>query len=187
MVTYAFCIRHNRVVSFRLRIHRRRARRRRRRRGETVALVLLSLHRIRRAARPHEKVWPIAARRAISPRAIGSTAAWGRARRRHVALSLRARQSSARARRALARPPSRESAGGAGAGYGAEGARFVLKGALTWSATSRSVLSFLSLSHSRRLLSTVFVTLLRVRSSLSRAMYAILHDRDSFHLFRSDV
>lgn len=55
---------------------------------------------------------------------------WGRARRRHVALSLRARQSSARARRALARRGAREGA---------------LKGALTWLTTSRPILS-LSLS-----------------------------------------
>lgn len=63
----------------------------------------------------HEKVWPIAARRAIGPRAIGSTTAGvERDRRRHVALSLRTRQSSARARRALARPSARERREGGG-------------------------------------------------------------------------
>lgn len=55
--------------------------------------------------------------------------------RRHVALSLRTRQSSARVRRALARPSSRVSGGGA---------RFELKGALTWPATSSSAATTLA-------------------------------------------
>ncbi|KYN21347.1 putative hemoglobin and hemoglobin-haptoglobin-binding protein 3, partial [Trachymyrmex cornetzi] len=105
VVTHAFCIRHNFALC---RPFRHRERERERDEDEEQSVILLSLHRIRRAARQHEKVWPIAVRRAIGPRAIGNIAAWGRARRRHVALSLRARQSSARARRSRAPAEPRE-------------------------------------------------------------------------------
>lgn len=90
---------------------------------------------------------------------------WGRERRRrHVALSLRARQSSARVRRALAR---RERGKGRGEEEGA------LKGALTWLTTSRPIFSFpLSLilsvsSYYRSYLQCYY----RVRSFFGRALY----------------